>query len=52
MKGDELYEEFKDALKYLGLLFNGMAAMRVTIVNQYLCFSCRGKVVSIHIPRN
>ena len=50
MNGEQFYEEFKNALKYLGLGWGDASAMTVYIHEQDLYFSYGGRTLSVHIP--
>lgn len=49
MTADDLYEELKEALKYLGLRFHERDQVKVTIVDNELVFTYRGKSISFDI---
>lgn len=49
MNGDQFYEEFKNALKCLGLSWGDMALVQVCVVDQRLAFSFGEKTLSVHI---
>lgn len=49
MNGEQFYEEFKNALKYLGLGWGDASAMTVYIHEQDLYFSYGGRTLSVHI---
>ena len=49
MTADDLYEEMKEALSYLGLRFHDRHLVKVTIVDNKLVFTHRGKSISFDI---
>lgn len=49
MTADDLYEELTEALKYLGLRFHDRHLVKVTIVDNELVFTYRGKRISFDI---
>lgn len=49
MNGQDLYEELKDALDYLGCGFRGMAETEVTLENNSLRLEARGRVCLIKL---
>lgn len=50
MTGQELYEEFKEALNYLGLGFHGMHNVVVRIDGNKLRLCGAGRECAIEIP--
>lgn len=47
---EELYQEMKDALKYLGLSFHQMHAVEVTLRGHCIVFSYGGRSCTVVLP--
>ena len=53
MTGEDMYEEFKNALGYPGVGFRGMAEVQVSLQAGRLCFTnAAGAMCTVVIPMN
>ena len=50
MTGEDLYNEFKAALEYLGSGFRGMAEVQVHLDGTKLCMCVEGRECAIALP--